>query len=116
MNDSGKILVKDWSGDRQENLTHERERINARLRHFRGVAAAVMSDAIGIWEEIWGLLQDSRSCKEILEGRGPSSGRMPEDERSLLMEKLHLLGIHMEYARRLCEGSIGSECQDEGEV
>lgn len=116
MEDQDKVLLKDWSNPRDDVITRECERINARLRHFRGIASTVMGDAFEVWEEIWEVLQDPRSCEEILDGHPTAPGEMPEDVRSLLMEKFHLLGVYIKYAKKLCEGSIGSEPQREGEV
>ena len=113
MDEGVKVREKDWSVTPQEGISREVERVNARLRHFRGVAAGVMKDALGIWTEIWELVQDPRSCREILEGEEPAQGRPPWGDTGPLLEKLHLLGIHLEYARKLCEGSIGNESQDE---
>lgn len=87
----------------------EIDRINARLRHFRGVAASVMSEAMTLWKEIWNELQDPRTCEEILEGVGgldPAAGRA---QRAKLLEKLHILGIKIDYAKRLCEGDPGGK-------
>lgn len=89
-------------------------RANARLRHFRGVAAGVMAEAQKLWREIWEDLQDHRSPHEILEGEVDSSLQLPGGNRSLLLEKLHLLGIQIDYAKRLCEGSIGNETHEQG--
>lgn len=116
MADQIKVQSKDWNNPRDEVITRECERINARLRHFRGIAVTVMGDAVEIWEEIWELLQDPRSCEEILDGHATARGGMAEGERSLFMEKFHLLGLYINYARKLCEGSFGSESQKEGEV
>jgi len=80
------------------------ERFNARLRHFRGVAAGVLIDAEKVWEEICCACQDPRTCEEILEG-------VPE-----FMEKLHLLGHYIYYTRRLCDGSLDETASDEKEV
>ena len=53
------------------------ERFNARLRHFRGVAASVLTDAQMVWEEIWEACRDPRSCEEILEGVENAGGALP---------------------------------------
>lgn len=113
MDDSLKIRGRDWSVSQEEATSREIERVNARLRHFRGIAAGVMKDAVEIWRQIWELLQDQRSCEEILDGHGPAEGCPPPEDKSLLLEKLHLLGIYLEYARKLCDGSIGNESPEE---
>lgn len=105
-----------WDGCSNESARKEIERANARLRHFRGIAASVMKDALGLWEEIRDALQDPRSCEEILDGKERELNRSSQYEKSEILEKFHLLGIHIDYARRLCEGSIGKESQREGEV
>ncbi len=104
-----------WRGIRpadREDL--EIRRTNARLRHFRGVAAGVMAEAQKLWREIWEDLQDQRSPDEILEGKAGPCERLAGGDGSLLLEKLHLLGIQIDYARRLCEGSIGNESHEQG--
>lgn len=112
-------MIKDRSEieyrSRTEDMDREIRRANARLRHFRGVAASVMGEAQKLWREIWDELQDLRSYEEILEGRASSCDCMFEGDRSPLLEKLHLLGIRIDYAKRLCEGSIGNESHEEGD-
>jgi len=107
--------IEQWNSRCTEGMDREIQRANARLRHFRGVAASVMGEAQKLWLEIWDDLQDPRSHEEILEGKGTAGDCVIEGDRSLLLEKLHLLGIQIDYARRLCEGSIGNESQEEGE-
>ncbi len=94
----------------------EIDRANARLRHFRGVAAIVMGDALKIWGEIWDACQDHRSCDEILEGIPEPPGLFSGSGRAESLEKLHLLGTYIDYAKRLCEGSIDQLFQHESEV
>lgn len=105
-------LSRYWS---TEETSREIRRANARLRHFRGVAACVMGDAQRLWKEIVDGLQNTTSCEEILSGECNSSGSLLEGDRALLLEKLHLLGIQIDYAKRLCEGSIGNEFREEGD-
>lgn len=115
MNDRSEVDVVGWVARSTEGVDREIRRANARLRHFRGVAVSVMDDAYRLWGEIWDALQVADSCDEILEGRSGSRGAMPDGERSLLLEKLHLLGIQIDYARRLCDGSIGATSHEEGD-
>ncbi len=100
---------------REEELYREIRRANARLNHFRGVAVSVLDEARRLLSEIWDELQDARSYEEILEGEGSSFDSISEGKRSLLLEKLHLLGAQIDYARRLCDGSIGKESHEEGD-
>lgn len=116
MEDDPEAVTGHRSSHHDENIKREMDRVNARMRHFRGVAAVVMNDAHKLWEEIWDALQDSRSYEEILEGIGEPEGCESEDSWAVILEKLHLLGIHIDYARRLCEGSVGEESEDEREV
>lgn len=92
------------------------ERFNAKLRHFRGVAASVLNDAQKVWEEIWDACRDSRSCEEILEGIEEADGAMPACGWPELREKLHLLGHYIQYTRRLCDGSIDDLASEKKEV
>jgi hypothetical protein len=91
---------------RDEHLRSDIERVNAKLRHFRGVAAGVLNDAQKVWEEIWEACRDPRSCEEILEAPAESTDKMPACGWAELQEKLHLLGHYIEYTRRLCDGSL----------
>jgi hypothetical protein len=99
----------------EEDPDREMRRANARLNHFRGVAVSVLGEAGKLLSEIWDELQDPRSYEEILEGNADSCDSVSRGDRSLLLDKLHLLGIHIDYARRLCEGSIGNEPHEQGE-
>jgi hypothetical protein len=101
---------------REENIEREIRRANARLNHFRGVAVSVLGEAQRLLSEVWDELQDTRSYEEILDGDGGSFDTVSQGGRSRLLEKLHLLGIRIDYARRLCEGSIGNESHEEGEI
>lgn len=92
------------------------ERFNARLRHFRGVAASVLNDAEKVWEEIWEACRDSRSCEEIIEGIEEADGAIPVCGWSELREKLHLLGHYIRYTRRLCDGSLDDVASGKKEV
>jgi hypothetical protein len=104
-----KKCLKDSPHPRQSQADIAREeidRINARLRHFRGVAAHVMHDALEIWREVWDACQDPRSWEEILDGVPEPAARTPAGGWADFHEKLHRLGTYLDYAKRLCEGSI----------
>ncbi|MBM4285014.1 MAG: hypothetical protein FJ128_07175 [Deltaproteobacteria bacterium] len=91
----------------EEDLARgEIDRVNARLRHFRGVAVHVMDDALGIWRDLWEACQDLRSWEEILDDAPEPEGRIPAGGWTDFREKLHLLGTYLDYAKRLCEGSL----------
>jgi len=92
------------------------ERASARLRHFRGIAASVMNEALRIWQEIWESSLDTRTCEEILEGADESKDRIPSCGWPEFRERLYLLRQYIDYARRLCEGSINMASKDESEV
>ena len=89
-----------------EHIRSEKERANAKLRHYRGVAVGVMNDALNLWQEIWETCQDPRTCIEIIEGKSEPEGAIPTCGWPEFMEKLHLLRHYMDYTKRLCEGSI----------
>lgn len=116
MGDKGGPASDRWDGCPKEDARREILVVNARLRHFRGIAANVLKDAFRLWGEIGDALQDPRSCEEILEGGEWHEPLSFLDQTSELREKFHLLGIHIDYARRLCEGSIGKGSQGEGEI
>ncbi|MCE5334788.1 MAG: hypothetical protein LLG06_09360 [Desulfobacteraceae bacterium] len=114
--------MKGWeiSGVQGNDLNSEEARrdigrANARLRHFRGIAAIVINDAFKIWESIWESMQDSRTWEQILDGSGDPPGPQAQS-RAVLLERLHLLGIQIDYARRLCEGAVEEGPRNGGEV
>ncbi len=109
------VLRETLSGARDERTEEEVRREGAKLRHFRGVAVSVMDDALRLWKDVWESLQYPESAEEAAEVVEPGSGHDPEDVRALLLKKLELLGMRIECARRLCEGSIGNESQEEGD-
>ena len=102
--------------DLEDLAREEVDRINARLRHFRGVAVGVMSNALEIWREIWDVCQDRRSCEEILEDIPACPGPASPGGLAEYLEKLYLLGTYIDYAKRLCEGSIDHQIHHESEV
>jgi len=107
----------DISGIERSDLNSEEAkrdigRANERLRHFRGIAALVINDAFKTWETIWESVQDTRTWEEILDDCGARSG-LQGVNRTVFLERLHLLGVQIDYARRLCEGAIG-ECPRNG--
>lgn len=109
------VLQEGWTKPSDEDAELEVRRAGARLRHLRGVAVSVMDDALRLWNEIWDALQDPRSCEEILDADETGLECVPEANRALVLEKLHLLGIQIDYARRLCKGEIGGGPQEEGD-
>ena len=82
--------------------------IERRLRHFRGVTVSVMRDALAVLEEIWSACEDTRTPEEILDGKEFPSDRLPACGWTELLEKLHLLEHHLEYAKSLCDGSFAN--------
>lgn len=89
-----------------EHLKKDMERVSARLRHFRGVAASVLNDAQRVCQELCHACRDPRTCEEILEGLEEPADMMPACGWPEFREKLHLLGHYIQYTRRLCDGSI----------
>jgi hypothetical protein len=89
----------------------EIERINARLRHFRGIAASVMNDALKVLREVWDSCEDPRTSQQILDGVPEPVARTPEGGWAEFFERLDLLGTYLDYARRLCEGSLDQQIQ-----
>jgi hypothetical protein len=86
------------------------------MRHFRGIAVGVLSNALATWSEIWEACQDPRSCEDILEGVPGHPARFASGEWAEYLGKLHLVGIYIDYAKRLCEGSIDHQIHYESEV
>jgi hypothetical protein len=87
-------------------IKREIERTNAKMRHFRGVAAGVLSDAFILWEEIWEVCKDPRTCEDILEGVEEPQARLPACGWPELRKKLDLLRHYIDYTKRLCDGSF----------
>ena len=104
------------NSDGEHHRRSEIDRVNARIRHFRGVAAGVLIDAEKVWEEISRACQDPRTCEEILEGVEDSAERAPSCGWPEFMERLHLLGHYLHYTRRLCDGSLDETVSHEREV
>ncbi len=92
------------------------DRFNARMRHFQGVAASVMEQAIQVWEDLLKELEDPRTPEEIIDGVPLSDGALPACGWPEFMEKLHLLGHYIDYTRRLCDGSIYEENPEKKEI
>lgn len=101
--------------EQEDRIKREIDRTNAQLRHFRGVAATVLSDALAIWQQIWEACQDPRTGDQILDGLEESAEAIPLCGWPEFREKLHLLGHYLDYSQRLCQGSLESAPQDEGE-
>lgn len=116
MNETAKAPTGAQEKTSEAEKGREIERANARLRHFRGVAASVLSEALGLWKEIWVALEDPRSCMEILDGAEDPQPLRVRDDQADLLEKLHVLGVKIDYAKRLCEGDIGREKQERRET
>jgi hypothetical protein len=108
--------AKNKNGGSGHHRRSEIDRANARIRHFRGVAAGVLVDAEKVWEEISYACQDPRTCEEILEGVEYPTERAPSCGWPEFMEKLHLLGHYIHYTRRLCDGSLDETVGHEREV
>ncbi len=72
------------------------------LRHFKSVTSNVMQDALKVWAELWGELEDSVTCgvmvlPEAENGFEPSCG-WPE-----FLEKMWLLRHYLDFAKRFSE-------------
>jgi hypothetical protein len=80
--------------------------VERKLRHFRGVAASVLRDALDVLGDIWNACEDTRTPEEILDGKEFPSDRLPACGWTELLEKLHLLRRYVEYAKSLCDGSF----------
>ncbi|MCJ7703322.1 MAG: hypothetical protein MUO62_17195 [Anaerolineales bacterium] len=115
MEKSLKDSPRTWRTD-DEIAREEIDRVNARLRHFRGIAASVMNDALKVLREVWDSCEDPRSWKEILDGVPEPVVRTPVGGWAEFYERLHLLGTYIDYAKRLCDGSIDQPSQTEREV
>jgi hypothetical protein len=115
MKKSLKDSPRTWRTD-DDIAREEIDRTNARLRHFRGVAASVMNEALKVLREVWDSCEDPRTCKEILDGVPEPAARTPVGGWTEFYERLNLLGTYLDYARRLCDGSIDQSGQTEKEV
>jgi len=92
--------------DHTEQMKKEVERANAKMRHFRAVAASLMDEALKVWAEIWQAWQDTRTPDEIIDGIDKPATAFPACDRQKLMENLYLLRHYLDYTKRLCDGSI----------
>jgi hypothetical protein len=91
---------------RHEAIRTEIDRANARMRHFRAVAASLLSDALGLWDGIWQACEDPRTADEILEGAPEPRERIPACGWNEFREMLYALRHHLDHAKRLCDGSV----------
>lgn len=90
-------------------IRSEVERANAKLRHFRGIAASVMSDAKRLINEmIEECREEERDAMWILEGKEIRQPEIPTCGWQEFREKLNMLEHYIDYAKRLCEGSTES--------
>lgn len=105
MQDASRVVVEGESGP-PYSVKKEIERANAQMRHFRGVAGAVLGDAVVLLEEIWDACNDPRTWEEILEGVEEPVGALPTCGWPEFRKRLDLLRHYIDYSRRLCDGSF----------
>ncbi len=89
-----------------EALRLEVDKANARMRHFRAVAASVLADAEKVLAEVWRDAEDPRTPDEILDGAPEPREGMPAGGWCEFREKLLLLQQLLAQAKRFCDGSI----------
>lgn len=94
------------------HLRKEIERVNAKMRHFMGVSATIIKEALKVFDEIWAACGDTRTSEDILEGKPEPSDELPTCGWDDMRRKLHLLRHYLDYVKKLCDGSISEE--DEG--
>jgi hypothetical protein len=104
--ENGVEQILSGTSSHDEHMKKEVERANAKMRHFRAVAASLMDEALKVWAEIWQGWQDTRTPDEIIDGTGEPASAIPACDRQKLMENLHLLRHYLDYTKRLCDGSI----------
>jgi len=83
---------------------------------FAELLGGVMNEARKLCEEMWAACQDDRTCEEIIEGIGEPMNKEPACGWAEFMEKLHLLRHYIDYAKRLCDGSLNNPSKDESEA
>lgn len=97
------------------DVRREIDRFNARMRHVHGVAASVLDEAEKVFAEIWQACQDPRTPEEIIDGVELQEDALPSCGWPEFLDKVHLLGHYLDYARRLMEGAIERpDGQDKG--
>jgi len=94
----GMKLVR-FDGDEPQTVA-QRLSPQAELKHFRNVTGSVTQDALNVWAEIWGELQEGvhsgvTIAPEANEGFKPSCG-WPE-----FMEKMWLLRHYLDFMARM---------------
>lgn len=92
--------------DRDERMKKELDRANAKMRHFRAVAASIMDEALKVWANIWQSCQDTRTPDEIIDDTVERASAISTCDRDKLLENLYLLRHYLDYTKRLCDGSI----------
>ena len=78
--------------NQKDHIKLEIDRTNAKLRHFRGVAASVLNDALKVWKQICEDCKCNRTCDEIIVGDCESTDQIPIDGWPGFWEKLLILG------------------------
>jgi hypothetical protein len=104
--ENGLEQIPPVTSDRDERMKRELDRANAKMRHFRAVAASIMDEALKVWAEIWQSCQDTRTPDEIIDGIDKPASAFPACDRQKLLENLYLLKHYLDYTKRLCDGSI----------
>ena len=94
----GMKLVR-FDGDEPQTVV-QKPSPEAELKHFRNVTGSVTQDALNVWAEIWGELQEGvhngvAIAPEANEGFRPSCG-WPE-----FMEKMWLLRHYLDFMARM---------------
>ncbi len=101
VNMTGRIrLIK--VGAEHEHLAFQIPSLETELRDFKNVTSNVMQDALNVWADLWGELEDSVTCgvmvlPEAENGFKPSCG-WPE-----FLEKMWLLRHYLDFARKFSE-------------
>jgi hypothetical protein len=98
---TGKIRLVRFDAE-QEHLVSQIPSPETELRHFKNVTGNVMRDALNVWADLWGELEDSVTCgvmvlSEAKNGFKPSCG-WPE-----FLEKMWLLRHYLDFAERFSQ-------------
>ncbi len=69
------------------------------LKHFRSVTGGVVQDALSVWADLWGELEDGIDCTTVV-NLGADKGFEPSCGWPEFLEKMWVLRHHLEFVAR----------------
>ena len=69
------------------------------LKHFRNVTGSVVQDALNVWADLWGELQNGAACGSVIDPE-VKKGFKPSCGWSEFLEKMWVLRHHLDFVAR----------------